>query len=209
MYRVFFLGESKFIFKGIKEILLRGFLSVDVIHVSLTDDGFLYSSISLRDSDVIIVSPDEKNLLRYSGLLRSIRQSVIIFSEKKFYNLIEIVCGRGFFFIESNSSVSVFSKRFYSFITCDNFSKTELSLPKIKITEIEFRIMVMMSMGWDLTHIASFTNRSVKTISVHKSNISKKLGFNSSQLKVFLARGFFSYSTNDGILSNIEYERAL
>ncbi|MFU0874397.1 helix-turn-helix transcriptional regulator [Kluyvera sichuanensis] len=62
---------------------------------------------------------------------------------------------------------------------------------------MEFRIMMMMSMGWSLTQIALSMNRSVKTISIHKTNISQKLGLNSSQLKVFLARGFLNYPDNN------------
>ncbi|HED1422656.1 TPA: hypothetical protein R4S64_004750 [Kluyvera georgiana] len=123
MYQVFFLGESNFTFKGVKEVLIRGFLSVDVIHASLTSDGILYSPKYFRDSDVIIVSPDESNLLRYSSLLRSVKLSVIIFSEKKIHNLIEIVCGRSFFFIDSDSPVSVFRERFYSLVTYIFFLK--------------------------------------------------------------------------------------
>ncbi|AKE59375.1 hypothetical protein F384_12780 [Citrobacter amalonaticus Y19] len=119
------------------------------------------------------------------------KQPVIIFSEKKVYKLIEIVCGRGCFLIESNSSLRVFSEKLSFFITYRNFVKGAFPVPKRAITEIEFRIMIMISMGWSLTRIALSMNRSVKTISTHKTNISQKLGLNSQQLKAFLAREDF------------------
>jgi len=45
---------------------------------------------------------------------------------------------------------------------------------------------MMITKGWNLSEIALISRNSIKTISTHKVNISKKLGIKNNELKFFI-----------------------
>ncbi|HEP1310240.1 TPA: hypothetical protein QIT56_005132, partial [Klebsiella pneumoniae subsp. pneumoniae] len=70
MPKIIFWGESVFTFLGLKSILSDFYPIFDVVHVPLSNKGFIYSFMEFKNSDFVIASPDENSLLHYVKVMR-------------------------------------------------------------------------------------------------------------------------------------------
>lgn len=191
MPKIIFWGESVFTFLGLKSILSDFYPIFDVVYVPLSNKGFIYSFMEVRNYDFVIASPDENSLLHYVKVMREMpvnKNNVMIFAEEKIHKLFEIMCGRRFYFVNSDSALSVIFESISSFL---NGHSVITNNHRNKLSETEFQIVLLMAKGWSLTKIASFTNRSVKTVSAHKINITKKMKLTDRQFKLLVSKGEF------------------
>lgn len=187
--RIIYIGESFYDFFGLKEILSGHYNFMEITHISLNEKPLIYPSIMVNKSDLVIVSPSEQSILKYASLVRGIKRiskcKMIIFSTKKIHSLLEVLCGSELSFIQHSSPLESIYQEVISFAEKPE-KKTLLGKARKKITDTEFKILMMITKGWNLSEIALMSHNSIKTISTHKVNISKKLGIKNNELKFFI-----------------------
>lgn len=183
MSKAIFLGDSIYLWLGMREILRGSSLYIDIAYYS----SQTLSAVKMLpyETDCIIINPDKSDFLKYARIIRNMAlrpvTKIIVLADEATFTLFQTVCGKNMLFLDQDASLD----RLHHAVTriTKNNNQQNIKALHNKITANEFNVMMMLARGWSLTQIAGASQKSEKTIGAYKSNIARKLGKNNTRLK--------------------------
>lgn len=183
MSKAIFLGDSIYLWLGMREILRGSSLYIDIAYYS----SQTLSAVKIQpdDLDYIVINPDKSDFLKYARIIRSMAirpaTNIIVLADEATFSLFQTVCGKTMQLLDQDASLD----RLLHAVTriTQNKKQNNIKALHTKITANEFNVMMMLARGWSLAQIAGASQKSEKTIGAYKSNIARKLGKNNTRLK--------------------------
>lgn len=189
MRRVSIYCDNVFYYLAFSNILKKS------IFVTFTDRVHARTDFTTTECLVLILS--DGNLfecidLYYKNFVSRDDIKIITSGSKNVVNIFNAITGRKFSSIYISVSIDELTHFLRRVVNRCLFPDN--SPPKNVITENEYEIIRLISMGFSVTEIAAMKEKSVKTISSHKCSFFRKLGLKNSKrnlLKLTHDSGFY------------------